>query len=48
MKATLVVNILILGIGLLFGQVAFSEQTHSIPGLYNSSIAWGDYDNDGD
>ncbi|MFH2049392.1 MAG: FG-GAP-like repeat-containing protein, partial [bacterium] len=28
---------------------AFSEQTGiSLPGVYNSSVAWGDYDNDGD
>ena len=31
------------------GDNTFTEQTgSSIPGVYNSSVAWGDYDNDGD
>lgn len=48
MKVTLVVLILAMGTALLFGQTVFTEQVHTIPGLYNSSVAWGDFDNDGD
>ena len=31
------------------GDNTFSEQTSiSLTGVFNSSVAWGDYDNDGD
>jgi len=48
MKKTVGLLILLMGLCTLFGVTVFTEQTHSIPGIYKSSVAWGDYDNDGD
>lgn len=48
MKRTLVALVLLVAAALMYGQLVFTDQAHSIPGVYNSSVAWGDYDGDGD
>jgi predicted nucleotidyltransferase len=48
MKKLCLLPVLLLVSQILFSQT-FTEQTGiSLEGVYNSSVAWGDYDNDGD
>jgi len=48
MKRIILLTLLTLAVNHLFSQT-FTEQTEiSLAGVYNSSVAWGDYDNDGD
>ena len=49
MKKIIIILTSFLFIGRIFPQDQFTEQTSiALTGIYYGSVAWGDYDNDGD
>lgn len=47
-KRTFIMLLIVLCLAMCYGQMSFNDVAHGIPGLYNSAVAWGDYDGDGD
>lgn len=48
MRKVLLTAILLACMAAIYGQPVFTDETHPIPGVYKGSVAWGDYDGDGD